>query len=290
MTGNAPRITPACAGKSRPPVCANCNTWDHPRVCGEKNCGSKLAFRTIGSPPRVRGKAEAFKALLVAAGITPACAGKRMVLAVLDRSIRDHPRVCGEKCRGRSCWCFRLGSPPRVRGKVQKVRHSRFFAGITPACAGKRSWPTSTKIPARDHPRVCGEKSLKGVTLTAPAGSPPRVRGKVVDRFSYAVAFGITPAYAGKRFSSFPYVTQERDHPRVCGEKAGGRHHVSHCEGSPPRMRGKGVVHVLVPEELGITPAYAGKSCTGINYVVQERDHPRVCGEKRLSYFWERRY
>ena len=59
---------------------------------------------------------------------------------------------------------------------------------------------------------------------------------------------------------------------------------------SPPRVRGKvaGVCACNVVQ--GITPAYAGKSCTGINYVVQERDHPRVCGEKRLSYFWERRY
>jgi hypothetical protein len=30
--------------------------------------------------------------------------------------------------------------------------------------------------------------------------------------------------------------------------------------GSPPRVRGKGIVHVFVPEKLGITPAYAGKS------------------------------
>ena len=50
----------------------------------------------------------------------------------------------------------------------------------------------------KDHPRVCGEKSLNGVTLTAPGGSPPRMRGKAIMKRWHAVAVGITPAYAGK--------------------------------------------------------------------------------------------
>ena len=53
-----------------------------------------------------------------------------------------------------------------------------------------------------------------------------------------------------------------------------------HIMGSPPRMRGKGIVHVLVPEEFGITPAYAGKSTKQAKQQDKARDHPRVCGEK----------
>ena len=49
-------ITPACAGKRRLRRRFSTLPQDHPRVCGEKNCGSKLAFRTMGSPPRMRGK------------------------------------------------------------------------------------------------------------------------------------------------------------------------------------------------------------------------------------------
>ena len=45
-------------------------------------------------------------------------------------------------------------------------------------------------------------------------------------------------------------------------------------------MRGKGIVHVLVPEPLGITPAYAGKSFLWGGAVAAHQDHPRVCGEK----------
>ena len=69
-------ITPACAGKRRPVPSPRSTRQDHPRVCGEKppkGCGLNLI---LGSPPRVRGKAAAARAGLVAVGITPACAGK----------------------------------------------------------------------------------------------------------------------------------------------------------------------------------------------------------------------
>ena len=71
-------ITPACAGKRRPVPSPRSTRQDHPRVCGEKppkGCGLNLI---LGSPPRVRGKAAAARAGLVAVGITPACAGKRL--------------------------------------------------------------------------------------------------------------------------------------------------------------------------------------------------------------------
>ena len=50
------RITPACAGK-RPKSRKNGpNTWDHPRVCGEKLVEAGRISQEEGSPPRVRGK------------------------------------------------------------------------------------------------------------------------------------------------------------------------------------------------------------------------------------------
>ena len=52
------RITPACAGKRMGPTVENGPLWDHPRVCGEKQCPAPLCFALTGSPPRVRGKAR----------------------------------------------------------------------------------------------------------------------------------------------------------------------------------------------------------------------------------------
>ena len=49
-------------------------------------------------------------------------------------------------------------------------------------------------------------------------------------------------------------------------------------------MRGK--VNSLVDDILmpGITPAYAGKSCTGCSSSGCFRDHPRLCGEKAFDF------
>ena len=66
----------------------------------------------------------------------------------------------------------------------------------------------------------------------------------------------------------------------MCGEKWLARFKPFATRGSPPHVRGKGVVHILVPEPLGITPAYAGKSLREMAFTVPVRDHPRVCGEK----------
>ena len=71
-------ITPACAGKRITGNSPALSMQDHPRVCGEKfsHC-STFAFQP-GSPPRVRGKVARTLVLVLAIGITPACAGKRL--------------------------------------------------------------------------------------------------------------------------------------------------------------------------------------------------------------------
>ena len=45
-------------------------------------------------------------------------------------------------------------------------------------------------------------------------------------------------------------------------------------------MRGKGVLVLLRCDDLGITPAYAGKRKFAGYYAAIDRDHPRLCGEK----------
>ena len=86
------------------------------------------------------------------------------------------------------------------------------------------------------------------------------MRGKEPPVYAFLPGSGITPAYAGKQ--TFPCRTRQHweDHPCVCGEKGLDGAPAGSGLGSPPRMRGKGVVDVLVSEPLGITPAYAGKS------------------------------
>ena len=107
------------------------------------------------------------------------------------------------------------------------------------------------------------------------------MRGKVPTFHPPSGAVGITPAYAGKRRLCVVAAHLGRDHPRVCGEKCAPTAQQNTATGSPPRMRGKaGQIQSQTPE-LGITPAYAGKSLRLCILSRLLQDHPRVCGEKK---------
>ena len=49
-------------------------------------------------------------------------------------------------------------------------------------------------------------------------------------------------------------------------------------------MRGKGSLLQGDASPLGITPAYAGKSTFVTGSVSAQKDHPRICGEKRYAF------
>ena len=167
-----------------------------------------------------------------------------------------------------------------MRGKAIVPRSLDHARGITPAYAGKRPHTSVRSGCPRDHPRVCGEKSIVRPNSAPGTGSPPRMRGKASGVRSFRWAVGITPAYAGKRISGSRTHRHSRDHPRVCGEKTELGRKNEQYQGSPPRMRGKARRAGVLDVVGGITPAYAGKSQWWPPAGGRERDHPRVCGEK----------
>ncbi len=111
-------------------------------------------------------------------------------------------------------------------------------------------------------------------------GSPPRGRGKVCIAFLGLSASRITPAWAGKSHHFVGISEMVWDHPRVGGEKPPPGAPPQTSLGSPPRGRGKGQQARNGHGAQGITPAWAGKSCTSRNCNRCSRDHPRVGGEK----------
>ena len=232
-------ITPAYAGKRTKSSRCPPRMWDHPRVCGEKNLCILRRVEIPGSPPRMRGKAPTKTGCSCPGGITPAYAGKRREDCDMGMYDRDHPRVCGEKPERKAPRRPRLGSPPRMRGKETDSRRQCCSAGITPAYAGKRTLFCLAGRRNRDHPRVCGEKSMYS--------------GVFYERYR------ITPAYAGKSFPAGCPRSRSRDHPRVCGEKPRRPPAAAVGIGSPPRMRGKDSIMDGLQGVHGITPAYAGK-------------------------------
>ena len=87
-------------------------------MCGENGAQTEVYHETLGSPPRVRGKPVKSTINASLDRITPACAGKTLTSTVNAELAKDHPRVCGENFK--SCYVLglTLGSPPRMRGKL----------------------------------------------------------------------------------------------------------------------------------------------------------------------------
>ena len=71
---------------------------------------------------------------------------------------------------------------------------------------------------AKDHPRGCGENIVYFPALANGAGSPPRMRGKLLVGAVQPHQPGITPADAGKTAKTPPEKLTKWDHPRGCGE------------------------------------------------------------------------
>ena len=86
-----------------------------------------------------------------------------------------------------------------MRGKAVVLCRKCVHTGITPAYAGKSETRQQGEQLPRDHPRLCGEKWLSLDEASRKSGSPPPMRGKVLETASLIV--------------------RNQDHPRLCGEK-----------------------------------------------------------------------
>ena len=231
-----------------------------PAYAGKSVCFFLILSKIMGSPPPMRGKGQGVLHFISPFRITPAYAGKSTILMQIFQ--------------------MATGSPPPMRGKASTCALVLSSFRITPAYAGKRLHQGRSHLLYQDHPRLCGEKSRLIWTAHPMQGSPPPMRGKVICLKDTSPCSRITPAYAGKRSGTDLYRIENKDHPRLCGEKRIWTQTSQPDTGSPPPMRGKVQLFPQVPQWTGITPAYAGKSFrkTAVRHAI--KDHPRLCGEK----------
>ena len=178
---------------------AFCWNQKYPRICGEKQRTLAIQDEPQGSPPRMRGKGQAWMKEGDSERITPAYAGKS--------TPTRHQKAT---------WC---GSPLHMRGKDEYRRAAGPNLGITPAYAGKSIGGNRWDAINWDHPRICGEKVHGDEQAMAKLGSPPRMRGKEDFPLQAYANSRITPAYAGKSLLPYCLYRSVWDHPRVCGEK-----------------------------------------------------------------------
>ena len=194
--------------------------WDHPRTRGEKFYQLARTYGREGSPPHTRGKVYFYNSEFCCRGITPAHAGKSILILHSGSKLKDHPRTRGEKASEKRVESLCRGSPPHTRGKVTVVPILILSCRITPAHAGKSCSCLLGNYARRDHPRTRGEKSLLCMVIIALLGSPPHTRGKAFCRTIAALLHRITPAHAGKSpvIAILSYLS--KDHPRTRGEKS----------------------------------------------------------------------
>ena len=176
-----PRITPACAGKTRI-IGVECHQRpDHPRMRGEDARVGAVPKLTGGSPPHARGRRSERRTRTSPDGITPACAGKTVALHLGLPRVRDHPRMRGEDCPSRPSLRRIAGSPPHARGRPQSELEEAQRHRITPACAGKTKFIELHDLISPDHPRMRGEDDWLQRLMDAVDGSPPHARGRQLD-------------------------------------------------------------------------------------------------------------
>ncbi len=93
----------------------------------------------------------------------------------------------------------------------------------------------------------------------------------------------ITPARAGNRCRWEFIAVRMWDHPRACGEQWMLPRWASCWAGSPPRVRGTGIIRPARQRISRITPARAGNSRGKARAQAEHEDHPRACGEQNLA-------
>ena len=232
-------LTPACAGTTAAAPPSHGQVRAHPRVRGDDD---ELATRALADD-----------------WPTPACAGTTRSFRFLSAGAGAHPRVRGDDPSAAPRPVVVLGSPPRARGRRIAAPDPVRPAGLTPACAGTTRPPPCPPTPPWAHPRVRGDDSRRWMRPVCGGGSPPRARGRRVDR--------------GQEGSG------QLAHPRVRGDDKRALDPDPVQSGSPPRARGRRRLRGGADGLVGLTPACAGTTCRFARRCPRTRAHPRVRGD-----------
>ena len=130
-------LIPAHAGKTSSQRSALQEPTAHPRACGENVLERMDSLEQAGSSPRMRGKPVRSALRCRSQRLIPAHAGKTSLNAWTLWNKRAHPRACGENHMQLTDVADRLGSSPRMRGKLDFLRKNPGSARLIPAHAGK---------------------------------------------------------------------------------------------------------------------------------------------------------
>ena len=213
-----------------------------------------------GSSPHTRGARGGTAARAAAPGIIPAYAGSTFSPIWTREKSRDHPRIRGEHGNRDDAALRQIGSSPHTRGAPRNVFKAINQTRIIPAYAGSTGCLASTRVTARDHPRIRGEHSPVEPSYSKHEGSSPHTRGAHAGLRRRRDPRRIIPAYAGSTPRRRSATRRTADHPRIRGEHASWPETVTRSPGSSPHTRG--ALRRLYGQALQvrIIPAYAGST------------------------------
>ena len=230
---------PARAGEARFDAVIAQRARVHPRACG--GSGAEEAGRAAGegTSPRVRGKLLRDIDACLRKGYIPARAGEAPPDVQGPNSVSVHPRACGGSLRRGLAAVRKLGTSPRVRGKLRRGRLVRVTHRYIPARAGEATRRRRARPNARVHPRACGGSRLARESQRVPVGTSPRVRGKRPSCARAGTRGGYIPARAGEAVDVGVGRQTMRVHPRACGGSRAAAKSNPNQTGTSPRVRGK---------------------------------------------------
>ena len=250
-----------------------------PALAGNTSSRRSVTSWPGGSSPRLRGTPGHTLVGAGEQGIIPALAGNTRQSLQYATDCGDHPRACGEHFTFNATIQPLPGSSPRLRGTQDGRVESWIRIGIIPALAGNTVTVAIGGLFRGDHPRACGEHSMRLLLSLHFTGSSPRLRGTRVAHGANLAQHGIIPALAGNTGIGSARTSSTRDHPRACGE------HCCICDnfgqnmGSSPRLRGTRPYLYDASTAHGIIPALAGNTIVVGSGPRGCWDHPRACGE-----------
>ena len=208
----------------------------------------------------MRGKPHCFRCRPYSPRIIPAHAGQTRQTLHIECGLEEHPRACGANSRLKNLNPRRLGSSPRMRGKLRHAGGLPASERIIPAHAGQTTIFSFNSARWSDHPRACGANGVWGVFNIRGHGSSPRMRGKPAVIYPRLGARRIIPAHAGQTHGRRYMADRTPDHPRACGANST-KYNARHMPtGSSPRMRGKQGRVRADPIRRRIIPAHAGQT------------------------------